>query len=115
MCDGFRRVGQHQDPAPVRLDDAHTVGGVDFAATGGFQHGAHHRALCCPRRGQRAAEYGGPRCQSLVAAYPDRLVEALVLKAVEPAALELSPRAAERAERDRGRLHALWEQRLGRA
>lgn len=30
-------------------------------------------------------EYGGPRCQSLVAAYPDRLIESLVLKAVEPA------------------------------
>src|SRR6185436_249844 len=25
-------------------------------------------------------EYGGPRCQSLVAAYPDRLIESLVLK-----------------------------------
>lgn len=60
-------------------------------------------------------EYGGPRCQSLVAAYPDRLVESLVLKAVEPAALELSFRAAERAERDRERLHAHWGQRLERA
>lgn len=60
-------------------------------------------------------EYGGPRCQSLVAAYPDRLVEALVLKAVEPASLELSLRAAERAEQDRERLHAHWKQRLERA
>jgi DNA invertase Pin-like site-specific DNA recombinase len=60
-------------------------------------------------------EYGGPRCQSLVAAYPDRLVEALVLKAVEPASLELSLRAAERAEQDRERLHAHWRQRLERA
>jgi DNA invertase Pin-like site-specific DNA recombinase len=60
-------------------------------------------------------EYGGPRCQSLVAAYPDRLVESLVLKAVEPASLELSLRAAERAEQDRERLHAHWKQRLERA
>ena len=43
-------------------------------------------------------EYGGPRCQSVVAAYPDRLIESLVLKAVEPASLELSMRAADRAE-----------------
>ena len=60
-------------------------------------------------------EYGGPRCQSVVAAYPDRLIESLVLKAREPASLELSLRAAERAERDREQLHAHWKQRLERA
>jgi hypothetical protein len=60
-------------------------------------------------------EYGGPRCQSVVAAYPDRLIESLVLKAMEPASLELSLRAAERAERDREQLHAHWKQRLERA
>lgn len=60
-------------------------------------------------------EFGGPRCQSVVAAYPDRLIESLVLKAVEPASLELSLRASERAEQDRERLHAHWKQRLERA
>jgi hypothetical protein len=50
-----------------------------------------------------------------VAAYPDRLIESLVLKAVEPASLELSLRTAERVEQDRERLHALWKQRLERA
>jgi DNA invertase Pin-like site-specific DNA recombinase len=60
-------------------------------------------------------EYGGPRCQSLVAAYPDRLIESLVLRAVEPASLELSLRTAERVEKDRERLHTLWRQRLERA
>ena len=60
-------------------------------------------------------QYGGPRCQGLVAAYPDRLVESLVLKAVEPASLELSLRTAEHAEQDRERLHRHWSQRLERA
>lgn len=60
-------------------------------------------------------EFDGPRCQSVVAAYPDRLIESLVLKAMEPASLELSLRAAERAERDRERLHAHWKQRLERS
>ncbi|WP_165066793.1 recombinase family protein [Paludisphaera rhizosphaerae] len=60
-------------------------------------------------------EYGGPRCQSLVAAYPDKPVESLVLKAVEPASLELSFRTAERVEQDRERLHAIWKQRVERA
>jgi DNA invertase Pin-like site-specific DNA recombinase len=60
-------------------------------------------------------EYGGPRCQSVTAAYTDRLIEALVLRAVEPAALELSLRAAERVEQDRAQLHAHWRQQLERA
>ena len=38
-----------------------------------------------------------------------------MLRAVEPAALELSLRAAERVEQDRERLHAHWKQRLERA
>src|SRR4051812_8351400 len=61
------------------------------------------------------AEYGGPKCQSVTAAYIDRLIEGLVLRAVEPAALALSFRAAERVEQDRERLHAHWKQRLERA
>ena len=60
-------------------------------------------------------EFGGTRCQSVVAAYPDRLIESLVLKAVEPASLELSLRAAERAEHDRERLYTHWKQQLERA
>jgi hypothetical protein len=60
-------------------------------------------------------EYGGSRPQSLADAYPDRLVESLVLEAVEPASLELSLRAAERVEQDRERFHTLWKQRLERA
>jgi DNA invertase Pin-like site-specific DNA recombinase len=64
---------------------------------------------------QEFAQYGGPRCQSVTAAFPDRLIEALVLRAVEPAALELSLRAAERAAQDRARLHGHWRQRLERA
>jgi hypothetical protein len=60
-------------------------------------------------------EYGGPLCQSTTAAAIDRLIEGLVLRAVEPAALELSLRAAERVELDRQRLHRHWRQRLERA
>ena len=64
---------------------------------------------------QEFAAYGGPRCQSVTAAYVDRMIEGLVLRAVEPAALALSFRAAERLEQDRERLHAHWRQRLERA
>jgi DNA invertase Pin-like site-specific DNA recombinase len=57
----------------------------------------------------------GPTCQSLTALPVDRLIESLVLEAVQPAALELSLRAAEQAGRDRDRLHAIWRQKLERA
>jgi DNA invertase Pin-like site-specific DNA recombinase len=60
-------------------------------------------------------ELGRQTCQSLVAAFPDRLIESLILKAIEPASLELSLCAAEGAERDRERLHRHWKQRLERA
>lgn len=59
-------------------------------------------------------EYGGSLCQSVSAAAIDRQIEVLVLRAVEPAALELSLRAAERVEQDRERLHRHWRQTLER-
>ena len=72
---------------------------------------AHPRYACV----YEFTEYGGPRCQSVTAAYPDRLVEALVLRTVGPAALELSLRTTERVEQDRLRLHDHWKRRLERA
>jgi hypothetical protein len=72
---------------------------------------SHPRYACA----HEFTEYGGPRCQSVTARHVDRLLEALVLRAVAPAALELSFRAAERAERDRQQLHDPWRQRLERA
>jgi DNA invertase Pin-like site-specific DNA recombinase len=60
-------------------------------------------------------EFGDPLCQSVSAPAVDRLVESLVLRAVEPAGLELSLRAAGELERDRERLHGQWGQKLERA
>jgi hypothetical protein len=56
-----------------------------------------------------------PVCQTLTAIPVDRLIGSLVLEAVQPAALELSLQAAEQAEQDRDRLHAVWRQKLERA
>jgi DNA invertase Pin-like site-specific DNA recombinase len=75
------------------------------------RHTAHPRYVC----DYEFFEYGGPRCQSLTAAYPDRLIETLVLAAVEPAALELSLRATEQLERNRQQVLDHWQQRLERA
>ena len=60
-------------------------------------------------------DYGDPLCQGFLAAAVDRLIESLVLRTLEPAALELSLRAAERAEGERSQLHGHWRQKLERA
>lgn len=53
-------------------------------------------------------------CGRIAAATIDDLVTREVLRALEPAALELSLRAIENVERDRKRLHDQWHQRLER-
>jgi hypothetical protein len=57
----------------------------------------------------------GSDCCGLGAAAIDDLVARQVLRALEPAALELSLKAIENVNRDRDRLRRHWEQRLERA
>jgi hypothetical protein len=73
--------------------------------------GANPRYACDHLR----LENCGPLCQSLSASTVDRLIEALIFQAVQPASLELSLRAAEQSERDRAHLHVHWKQRRERA
>jgi hypothetical protein len=54
-------------------------------------------------------------CGHIAAATLDDLIAREVLRALEPAALDLSLRATEGAERERGRLHDQWRQTLERA
>ena len=72
-----------------------------------------HRLRYQCQRG--ALDYAEPRCQSLAGGALDELVAGQVLRALEPATLELSLRAVADAERERGRLARHWEQRLERA
>jgi DNA invertase Pin-like site-specific DNA recombinase len=59
--------------------------------------------------------YGGPPCQSLAGGRLDALVAAVVLQAVQPAALELHLQAATDLEEQRRLLHEHWRLRLERA
>jgi DNA invertase Pin-like site-specific DNA recombinase len=63
----------------------------------------------------QAAVYAEPVCQSIAARAVDRVVEELVLRAIEPSALELSLAVASDLERERAREEQLWQQRLERA
>jgi DNA invertase Pin-like site-specific DNA recombinase len=74
-------------------------------------NGQDLRYVCC----RMAADYGEPLCQSLAGTPLDGLVSELVLKALEPAALEISLKVAEDVEAERQRLHQHWAQRLERA
>jgi DNA invertase Pin-like site-specific DNA recombinase len=82
------------------------------------------RILQASYRTQRRAYYSCVRhlqegteqvCFGLQAAAVDDLVAQRVLRALEPAALELSCRAMEDIQRDRARLDKHWRQRLERA
>jgi hypothetical protein len=59
--------------------------------------------------------YGGPFCQSLKAAPVDIQVTSIVLKALEPAALEASLAVAADLQAERAALEQQWRQRLERA
>jgi DNA invertase Pin-like site-specific DNA recombinase len=67
------------------------------------------------RCGRHLYEGTEQTCYSLQAAGVDELLTQQVLRALEPAALELSCRAQEDVQRDRARLDKHWKQRLERA
>ena len=76
-----------------------------------YHHGQHHRYLCAREK----VDYGGEICQHLSGACLDEYIVEQVLRALEPAALELSLAAAIHLETDRLELDKLWHQRLERA
>ena len=75
--------------------------------------GAHRRySYDCTQFRNR---YAAPCCQRIAGPCLDAYVSAQVLRALEPAALELSLLAAERVEQERAALDRLWQQRRERA
>jgi hypothetical protein len=60
-------------------------------------------------------DYGDKPCQSLSGEALNRFVSEQALKALEPASLELSLRAAQNVEQERKQLEKIYEQRLERA
>ncbi len=62
-----------------------------------------------------AINYGEARCQSLVGQVLDEFVAEQVLRALEPAALEISLQVAADVQAERAQLHRHWQQRLERA
>jgi hypothetical protein len=64
---------------------------------------------------RQRSEYAESLCQSVTGRVLDELVSQQALAVLEPAALELSLRAADDLQQERERLHQHWRQRLERA
>ncbi|MCI0542107.1 MAG: recombinase family protein [Verrucomicrobiales bacterium] len=64
---------------------------------------------------RRAYEPDAPRCPAVPAQIVDQLVSQQLLRALEPASLELSVQASQDVQRERDRMQQLWKQRLERA
>lgn len=75
-------------------------------------YGGSYARYCC--NGEMTM-YAGPSCQSLAARCLDEHVTKLVLRALEPSALEVSLKVAEDIEAERKRLEQTWRQWLERA
>jgi hypothetical protein len=78
-----------------------------------IHYAAPHRARYGCVRGELRGNRG--LCPGLAAGSLDALVGRQVLRALEPAALELSLRAHQELERERQRLHQHWQHQLERA
>ena len=60
-------------------------------------------------------DYGGPKCQSFKGDGLDDLVSQQILKVLEPAAIQLSVKAAEYLKKENEQLEIHWHQRLERS
>lgn len=72
---------------------------------------AHGRYACT----HDYSHYGAKQCQSLASRTVNQEISRLVLRAVEPAALEVSLSAMREAQQERKKLEDLWQKRLQRA
>jgi DNA invertase Pin-like site-specific DNA recombinase len=74
-------------------------------------YSGRHRYICA----YELASYGGELCQSVTGRVVDKVVVEWVLRALEPASLEISLAAAAELEHERAQLTKTWQQRLDRA
>lgn len=114
----IRRLKKHRArgpvPGPTRTTVSILAGLVVCGQCGCRMQTRYTRSLryVCQRH---ALDYAAPPCQSLAGASLEQLVRDHVLEVVTPASLELSLRAVQECERERGALDRQWRLRLERA
>ena len=97
---------------PSLLSGLVICGSCGLRMSPNYSDNGHRLRYTCSRG---AIEYGEALCQSLTGTPLDDALGELVLRALEPAALEVSLRVAEEAQADRQQLHRHWNKRLERA
>ena len=114
----LQRLKQHRTrgprPGPARTTTA-TLAGLVVCGHCGCRMQTRYTPNLRYDCQRRALDYAEPTCQSFAGAALEKLVSAQILEVVTPASLELSRRAAEQTERERGALDRQWQLRLERA
>ncbi len=115
--DRIRQNRNGPDTKGVPRDGCALLPGVLICGTcGRHMQASYHKEgtahYACNRQYLEGTE---PRCYGLAAAELDALVATQVLRALEPAALELSMKACDDIEQERQRLDTHWQQNLKRA
>jgi DNA invertase Pin-like site-specific DNA recombinase len=113
-----RRLAENRSwpeaPGVPRAGAALLPGLLVCGACGRRMHAAY-RSKAKPYYECMRRKLEGSACRGLGAAAIDELLSEQVLRALEPAALELSLRAMKHVHEERERLHRHWQQRLERA
>jgi DNA invertase Pin-like site-specific DNA recombinase len=97
---------------PSLLSGLVICGRCGLRMTTSYHNNGHSLRYGCNRM---AVDYGEPLCQSLTGQVLDDFVATEVLRALQPAALEISLQAAQEVEAERLQKHRHWQQRLERA
>ena len=113
----IRQNRNRPDSSGVPREGCALLAGVLICGTCGrhMQPSYHRNGVAHYACHRHDLEASGPRCYGLAAAEPDELVSAQVLRALEPAGVELSVKACADVEAERSRLDAHWQQQLQRA
>ena len=114
-----RRIAENrarQDALGAPRAGQSLLGGLVFSGHCGIRmavfYRGPHAAYYCPRQNM---DFSLPRCQYLSARVLDTLISDQVMAAIQPAALELSVRAADEIQKERERLAQHWHHQLERA
>ena len=111
---GAQNLGAVRD-GPALLAGLVVCGQCGSKMTVRYQHGPGgtlHSVYVCSRD---KSDYASDQCQQLAGPRVDAHVTGLLLAAVAPPALDVSPTAAGQAEARRGQMDRIWRQRLERA
>jgi DNA invertase Pin-like site-specific DNA recombinase len=97
---------------PSMLSGLLICGRCGLRMTTQYTDNGHGLRYTCSRM---TVDYAEPVCQSLKGNALDALIAELILRAMEPAAIEISLKVAEDVAAERSRMNENWQQRLERA